>query len=416
MLGVSVVKNIMSVKLRNFFNHRINFRAVFIILIAAALGGCSTFTRFDFPSFGLMSKEENTTASLENTERIYPPSDYRTRPYEDTGPEPVREYDESRTQSYSSNRDITRSELPDDVPSLRSRRFAAADPDYTQSPPARSRFSDAPANYNFGSQSNTVSNGTNSVTVQPGDTLYRLSRRYGVSVSDIQATNNLSGTDIRVGQRLFINGTGASGFSEPRRRATPARATAPRRVTPNFQVEQPTNLGNNTVVPRNSQDASSVRQTQQAQEPEPRAQQFAALPQKPEARQDPVVMPKTSGRFRWPVRGRIISKFGVKGNGVRNDGINISVPEGTEVKAAESGVVAYAGNELRGYGNLVLIRHANSWVSAYAHNSQILVKRGQRIRRGQVIAKVGKTGSVTQPQLHFELRRDAKPVDPLKHM
>ena len=121
-------------------------------------------------------------------------------------------------------------------------------------------------------------------------------------------------------------------------------------------------------------------------------------------------------QFRWPVRGRIISGYGAKPDGKHNDGINVAVPLGTSVKSAENGVVAYAGSELQGYGNLVLIRHSNGWVSAYAHNDQIMVKRGDEVRRGQVIAKAGKSGSVSQPQVHFELRKGSQPVDPLKYM
>lgn len=116
--------------------------------------------------------------------------------------------------------------------------------------------------------------------------------------------------------------------------------------------------------------------------------------------------------FRWPARGRIIQGY-KKG---AHDGINIAVPEGTPVKAAESGVVAYAGNELKGYGNLVLIRHPNGYVSAYAHNGELNVKRGEQIRRGQVIARSGKTGNVASPQLHFELRKGSTPVDPTEYL
>jgi murein DD-endopeptidase MepM/ murein hydrolase activator NlpD len=123
----------------------------------------------------------------------------------------------------------------------------------------------------------------------------------------------------------------------------------------------------------------------------------------------------TSG-FRWPVRGRIISGFGKKPNGERNDGINLAVPEGTAVKAAEDGTVIYAGNELKSYGNLVLIRHSSGWVSAYAHNGELKAKRGDEVRRGQVIALSGMSGGVTTPQVHFELRKDAAPVDPLQHL
>ena len=116
--------------------------------------------------------------------------------------------------------------------------------------------------------------------------------------------------------------------------------------------------------------------------------------------------------FRWPAHGRIIQSFKPGGN----DGINIAVPEGTSVKAAESGVVAYAGNELKGYGNLILIRHPNGFVSAYANTSDIEVKRGETVKRGQVIAKSGQSGNVASPQLHFELRKGTTPVDPTQYL
>ena len=120
--------------------------------------------------------------------------------------------------------------------------------------------------------------------------------------------------------------------------------------------------------------------------------------------------------FRWPVRGRVIASFGPTPNGLQNDGINLAVPEGTPVKAAEDGVVAYAGNELKGYGNLVLVRHSNGFVTAYAHASEILVKRGETVKRGQVIAHSGQTGNVTSPQLHFEIRKGSTPVDPSQYL
>jgi murein DD-endopeptidase MepM/ murein hydrolase activator NlpD len=130
----------------------------------------------------------------------------------------------------------------------------------------------------------------------------------------------------------------------------------------------------------------------------------------------PAAPPPSSGGtadFRWPARGRVINGFGGGGG---NEGINIAVPEGTPVKAAGDGVVAYAGSEVKGYGNLVLIRHDNGYVSAYANNGQIDVKRGQRVSRGQSIAKSGQTGNVTSPQLHFEIRKGSTPVDPMKYL
>jgi len=123
-----------------------------------------------------------------------------------------------------------------------------------------------------------------------------------------------------------------------------------------------------------------------------------------------------SVNLRWPVRGKVIQGFGPKSSGGQNDGINVSVPEGTPIKAAEDGVVAYAGSELKGYGNLVLVRHSNGFVTAYAHASELNVKKGETIKRGQVIGKAGATGNVTGPQLHFEVRKGATPVDPMQYL
>ena len=123
-----------------------------------------------------------------------------------------------------------------------------------------------------------------------------------------------------------------------------------------------------------------------------------------------------NAKFRWPVRGRIISDFGAKPGGGKNEGVNLAVPEGTPVKAADDGTVIYSGNELKGYGNLVLVRHEEGWVSAYAHNSELQVKRGDTVRRGDVVGLAGATGSVNQPQVHFELRKGNKPVDPLQYL
>jgi murein DD-endopeptidase MepM/ murein hydrolase activator NlpD len=121
-------------------------------------------------------------------------------------------------------------------------------------------------------------------------------------------------------------------------------------------------------------------------------------------------------KFRWPVRGQVIAGFGSKINGRPNNGINVAVPEDTSIKAAEGGVVVYSGNELKAYGNLLLVRHPNGYVTAYAHAKQLLVKGGDEIKRGQVIAKSGRTGDVDTPQLHFEIRKASTPVDPMQYL
>ena len=131
----------------------------------------------------------------------------------------------------------------------------------------------------------------------------------------------------------------------------------------------------------------------------------------------PKVVARTGkGRFIGPVSGRVVSGYGPKGEGLHNDGINISAPRGAQVRAAGAGVVAYAGNELRGFGNLLLIRHAGGWVTAYAHNAKLLVRRGQKVSQGQLIARVGSTGSVIKPQLHFEIRRGRRAINPARQL
>jgi murein DD-endopeptidase MepM/ murein hydrolase activator NlpD len=122
--------------------------------------------------------------------------------------------------------------------------------------------------------------------------------------------------------------------------------------------------------------------------------------------------PKRVGRFLVPVKGSIISGYGPKDGGLHNDGINIAAREGAPIRAAENGVVVYTGNELRGYGNLLLIRHSGGWVTAYAHTSKFLVKPGARVKQGEVVAEVGRTGNVDRPQLHFELRKGTRAVNP----
>jgi len=130
-----------------------------------------------------------------------------------------------------------------------------------------------------------------------------------------------------------------------------------------------------------------------------------AIPQPP---------PREGGKFLWPVKGKIVLGFGPKAGGLHNDGINIAADRGTPVRAAENGVVVYIGNQLRGFGNLLLIKHSGGWMTAYAHADTLLVRRGQTVRRGEAVARVGSTGSVTQPQLHFEVRKGTRAVDPTR--
>ena len=139
-----------------------------------------------------------------------------------------------------------------------------------------------------------------------------------------------------------------------------------------------------------------------------------ASPQSAAANRSPP--PPFDGSFTWPVEGRLVSSFGAKAGGLYNDGINIAAETGTPVRAAASGTVIYAGNGIQGWGNLVLVKHSDQWVTAYAHTDAFYVERGDQVGRGEIIAEVGATGSVTSPQLHFELRRGRKAVDPKAHL
>jgi len=240
-------------------------------------------------------------------------------------------------------------------------------------------------------------------TVTPGETLSKISRTYKVSLSAIAKANNIAPhTQVKIGDQITIPGVRASQAAAP-------QAAAPQAVRPAPVAQQ-----------QQQQPVISAPQQKVAAAPPavatPTARSITPAADNPVPETKPVTTAATHPTFRWPVRGRIINGFGPKTTGTQNDGINVAVPEGTPIKAAEDGVVAYAGSELKSYGNLVLIRHANGYVTAYAHASEILVKRDEPIKRGQVIGKAGQTGSVSAPQLHFEIRKGSSPVDPMPYL
>ncbi len=231
-------------------------------------------------------------------------------------------------------------------------------------------------------------------TVQPGETLYSIARTYGVSHTAIAEANGMSpDAYVRSGQVLRIPGPGGLGNAQ-------VAAKQPAQPQPETQVAM--------AEPQQRIDAAPAPTAPVTSAPQ------ASTPAAPSPTQ-PAPSQSASG-FAWPLRGAIIVGFGKQASGERNDGINLAAPSGTPVHAAGNGKVIYAGNELEGYGNLILIQHDGDWVSAYAHNSELKVSRGDTVQRGQTIAAVGNTGSVDQPQLHFELRRNSTPVDPLPHL
>jgi murein DD-endopeptidase MepM/ murein hydrolase activator NlpD len=234
--------------------------------------------------------------------------------------------------------------------------------------------------------------------VNHGDTLLSIARRNHVPVGELARANHLEpSAKIKLGMKLSVPGARTAAIAPAAQPATAAVAVQPAAA----MAAPATRMAAAGGAPQSARLAQATPTAEDAADAAPAkaAEATGALP-----------------TFRWPVRGKVITSYGAKTNGKSNDGINLAVPEGTPVKAAEDGVVAYSGNELKGYGNLVLVRHSNGYVTAYAHASELLVKRGDTIKRGQIIAKSGQSGEVGSPQLHFEIRKGSSPVDPLQFL
>ena len=284
-------------------------------------------------------------------------------------------------------------------------------------------------------------NGT--YVVKPGDSLYQVARAHKVQFSELQQVNGITdprkvkpGATLKVPaaerrwpllkrlpQRRLLQVAAAAPIAPAAAAAeqaaqapatTPSTSTQPTIINANRQVaalnDKATDAGPQPNAPPTAPAPAAAAPDAAAKGTVDKSDKLAVAA--PPAASEPA----DTSKLRWPAQGKIIMGFGGRPDGTHNDGINLSVPQGTEVHAAEGGVVAYAGSELKGYGNLVLVRHDNGWVTAYAHNEELLVKRGDKVKRGQVIAKAGKTGTVDQPQVHFELRQGSKPVDPTPFM
>jgi murein DD-endopeptidase MepM/ murein hydrolase activator NlpD len=277
---------------------------------------------------------------------------------------------------------------------------------------------------------------TGTYTVQRGDSLYGIARKHGIKAHVLERVNEITNPRrVMPGTVLKVPKPGdtprvARVTQTPAPAAKRVPASAPPRPLPPLAASEPqATSGAPSVQPKiinplgageadeHKRMASLGRDTTTDASPpgapEPAGPAVDAAPPREAAAPAPKT-PTPPGKFRWPARGKIISGFGNKAGGSPSDGINISVPRGTEVHAAESGVVTYAGDDVKGYGNLLLIRHPEGWITAYAHNDALMVKSGETVRRGQIIAKAGNTGGVAQPQLHFQVRQGAlaTPVDP----
>lgn len=299
-----------------------------------------------------------------------------------------------------------------------------------------------------GPDGNAAASVAGQVSVQRGDSLYKIAKRYNVGLRALIDANRIAPPyTIYPGQKLnlpvknlYVVARGDTVFQISERHGIEPGALVrangiqpPYRLSPGQRLTIPAR----TVQPSTVRTTSTATQTPSQNAETPRAPPTTArtatptaevpVPGRPPAqrevvRRPPVTSPavkpppRSSRGFIWPLNGKLIARFGSIGKGLNNDGVNIAARRGAPVRAVENGVVAYAGNELRGFGNLLLLKHDGGWISAYAHNDSLLVKSGDRVARGQVISRVGSTGSVDTPQLHFELRRGNRAVDPERHL
>lgn len=234
-------------------------------------------------------------------------------------------------------------------------------------------------------------------TVAAGETVYRIGKQYGTSVLDILTANNLAKPEeLQAGMKLVIPVSGeGTAVAEAAPEAAPQAAPAPAAVD---KVMAAAEVKDTAPVIDNKAAAKDKALAKLSTVERGHVDKLAAA----------------AKGFAWPVRGgEVVKSFGQEANGVTHTGINIVVPENTPVLATETGQVIYAGGGLKTYGNLVLIRHNNGLVSAYAHNAKLLVAKGERVQKGQVVALSGASGNVDKPQLHFEIRRNARAVNPM---
>lgn len=235
------------------------------------------------------------------------------------------------------------------------------------------------------------------VVVLSGDTLYSLSRKYSVPVNDLAVMNKLTPPfNLKVGQKIRVPNLARVAVESTGKTTVKVVEKSQKVSVENKSVQQKADakMSTDKVAPKQSEKKISSDPSKKL----------------------PKINARSSSKFSWPVRGKILSNYGAKTNGLFNDGINIGATRGAVVGAAENGVVAYAGNEVKGMGNLIIIQHDNGWMTVYAHMDSMVVRRGARVSVGQKIGTVGKTGKVDSPQLHFEIRKGTKAYNPTSYL
>ena len=234
-------------------------------------------------------------------------------------------------------------------------------------------------------------NGKGGYEVQPGDSLAKIARSNGVSVEALKKANGINTASIRIGQKLVIPAGGSAVVAEKANTDKTTTASVP--VSKEKKVETAEKKPEAYKAPVKTVSVSEATEKSDVTDDAPESTGI--------------------GKYRWPVRGAVIAGYGANVEGNRNEGIDISVPEGTPIKAAENGVVIYSGSSLKELGNAVLVRHDDGTVTVYGNAGGLNVQRGQKIQRGQTVATSGMSGNATRPKVHFEVRKNANPVNPM---
>lgn len=258
------------------------------------------------------------------------------------------------------------------------------------------------------------------VVVKRGDTLYSISRLTHVSIPELIQANGLSAPyTVRVGEKLIIPRANIHTVKRGETLSSVARSygVSINALAKTNNLRSPYRLlvGDQLTIPGRFVARKSTPSKKKTPQALP-SKKASAPKRNPQKRNTGYIPKRTGAKFMWPVRGKILSSFGDKGKGVRNDGIDIAAKTGQEVRAADAGRVAYVDNNFGHWGQLILIKHTGGWVSTYAHSSKILVSIGQQVKRGEVIALAGSSGSATNPRVHFELRKNKRIINPVQQM
>ena len=246
--------------------------------------------------------------------------------------------------------------------------------------------------------------------VKKGDNLFSISRRFNISIQELIKVNKIQEPyKIFPNQSIFIPKNkmhvvvkGETLYSISRYYETTVFTLAKYN---NIKNVNNIKVGKELIIPKRSEKIKKI---------ETKKWDSNFKKQKIENSKIVVLRDKRTSKFIWPVKGKLLSKYGKSKEGFYNDGINIDSKKGTKVMSSQAGKVIYCGNEIPGYGNLILIKHSKNWITAYAHLNEVFTEKGKKVSKGEIIGSVGNTGNVRSPQLHFEIRKGKESVNPLK--